>query len=614
MLRRLLGKLRRNMLRTRFLLGLLSLAIILLSMAVYSVRSTRNLSDTVKSITSENYDILKDLQDAKLAGNYLLHAVILAEQGQWVRARSLAQRETDRLQRSLEGYQSNSGTSMYPNQSLRFQDAAVRVLQYAMLYSDPATPQSGLDTLKNTLSATVLEMSHNASDLERRFVDNVTIRAERSKSTADETELYIIIAVVLALLGSVYVSWQLVLWILEPIRYIATRIQLISEGNYDQSVPVVSDDELGILAGSFNKMSSKLKLYTDQTSEQILLLQRTIQKTFATFPHPIFIMKEDQEVDYRNPAADRFLVALGYQDGEAVAEFLSNHMDLQLTNVNDYVPEGLNDALTFRIGSQERHFLPRILHLSDQYEANQGLAVILDDITSMRLVDGIKSNLISTVSHEIKNPLTTLRMAIHLLIEQNVGKLNDRQEELASMIREESERMLLTLDGLLELARIDHSNQIIHLEMCNVAELLEEVIDENQELAGLRNVELKLKMEKEFDNIMVDKRVLRHILRNFVSNACKYANPGEVQVIAERSASSVRFSVIDHGPGIPLEHHSNLFEKFWRIPGEGNNGTGLGLAIVKQMADSHGGKVGIQSNEFGGSTFWFELHVKNKAT
>jgi len=609
MLRRLIGKLRSNMLRTRFLLGLLSLAIILLSMAVYSVRSTRNLSDTVKSITSENYDVLKELQNAKLAGSYLLHSIILAEQGQWVRSRSLAQRETDRLQQAILGYQKNLGNAMYPNQSLRFQDAAYRVVEYSILFSDPATPKSAIDTLKNTLSATILEMSHNASDLERRFVDNVNIRAERSKSTADETELYIIIAVVLALLGSVYVSWQLVLWILEPIRYLATRIQLISEGNYNQSVPVVSDDELGILAGSFNKMSSKLKLYSDQTSEQILLLQRTIHKTFSTFPHPIIIMKDNQEVDYRNPAANRFLVALGYKEGESLTDFLSRHMDLQLDTKSDYIPEGLNDALTFRIGSQERHFLPRILHLTDQYELNQGLAVILDDITSMRLVDGIKSNLISTVSHEIKNPLTTLRMAIHLLIEQNVGKLNDRQEELAMMIREESERMLITLDGLLELARIDHSNQIIHLEMCDVTELVTEVINEFYELAMLRNVDLKLRIDDGLNIILVDKRVLRHILRNFMSNACKYALQGDVQVVVEKMLSSIRFSVTDSGPGIPVEHHRNLFEKFWRIPGEGNNGTGLGLAIVKQMADSHGGKVGILANEFGGSTFWFELPI-----
>jgi two-component system, NtrC family, sensor histidine kinase KinB len=356
-------------------------------------------------------------------------------------------------------------------------------------------------------------------------------------------------------------------------------------------------------------MSIKLKLYSEQTSEQIVLLQRTIQKTFATFPHPILIMKDNQEVDYRNPAAERFLSSLGYHEGEPVVDFLSRHMDLQLKTKKDYIPEGLNDALTFRIGSQERHFLPRILHLTDQHDMNQGLAVILDDITSMRLVDGIKSNLISTVSHEIKNPLTTLRMAIHLLLEQNIGKLNERQEELAAMIREESERMLQTLDGLLELARIDHSNQIIHLEMCNVSELLMEVINENKELAGLRNVDLELKIDDNIDIILVDKRVLRHILRNFVSNACKYANKSCVTVVAERKKASVLFSVIDHGPGIPVEHHQNLFDKFWRIPGEGNNGTGLGLAIVKQMADSHGGTVGILSNEFGGSTFWFELPV-----
>lgn len=595
------------MLRTRFMLGLLSLAIILLAMAIYSVRSTRNLSGTITTITSENYDILKDLQDAKLAGTYLLHAVVLSEQGHWVRARSLADRESERLEQALLGYQNNVGISMYPNQSLRFQDAAYRVVEYTRYFVDPTTPRTGLDTLRSNLSATIIEMSHNASDLERRFVDNVTIKAERSQSTAEDTERYIIIAVVLALVGSIYVSWQLVLWILEPIRHLATRIQLISEGNYDQRVAVVSEDELGILASSFNKMSTKLKLYSEQTSEQIMMLQRTIQKTFSTFPHPIFIMQDNQSVDYRNPAADRFLHALGYDEGESVADFLSEHMEVPLESETDYVPEGLNDSLTFRIGSQERHYLPRVLRLRDPSEVGPGLAVILDDITSMRLVDGIKSNLISTVSHEIKNPLTTLRMAIHLLLEQNVGKLNDRQEELAAMIRDESERMLQTLDGLLELARIDHSDQIIHLEACRVSDIVHGVLAENLELAKLRDIRLMADTDPDLEYVVADKRVLRHILRNFISNACKYADSGEVLILAQRTGTNVRFSVADHGPGIPEEHHHHLFEKFWRIPGEGSNGTGLGLAIVKQMAESHGGSVGVHTNDWGGTTFWFEL-------
>lgn len=604
---RFLAKLRRNMLRTRFILGLLSLAIILLSMAVYSVRSTRNLSDTIKSITSENYDILKELQDAKLAGSYLLHSVLLSEQGQWVRARSLAQRETARLQNAVMGYQNNVGVSMYPNQSLRFQDAAFRAVEYSILFADPGTTQEGIDTLRTVLSATIIEMSHTASDLERRFVDNVAIRAERSQTTAEDTELYIIIAVLLALLGSIYVSWQLVIWILEPIRYLATRIQLISVGNYDQKVPVVSEDELGILAVSFNKMSTMLKLYSEQMSEQILILQRTIQKTFSTFPHPIFIMQDNLEVEYRNPAADRFLAALGYKEGDSVADFLTREMELQLDLDGDYIPEGLNDAMTYRVGNQERHYLPRLLRLKDSNEMGPGLAVILDDITSIRLVDGIKSNLISTVSHEIKNPLTTLRMAIHLLLEQNIGHLNGRQEELATMIRDESERMLETLDGLLELARIDHSDQIIHLERCNVPEMISGVISESHELAELRKVSLVAKLDHRVAEVLADRRVLRHVLRNFISNACKYANPGEVDIVAEKTSYGVRFSVIDRGPGIPEEHHRRLFERFWRIPGEGSEGSGLGLAIVKQMADSHGARVGVKTNEYGGTTFWFEL-------
>jgi len=599
-----------NMLRTRFLLGFLSLAIILLAMAMYSIRSTRNLTDTISAITSENYLVLRSLQDAKLSGSYIMQSLLLSEQGQFLRARALAEREINRLERSITEYQTQIGISMYPSQSQRFQDAGLRSVAYTRLFIDPLTSDAVRDTLTSTLGVVILEMSHSAADLERRFIDNISIKAERSKFTADNTQTYVFIAVLIAIFGSIYVSWMLVLWILKPIRQLATQFQLISQGNYGLQVPILSGDELGLLARSFNQMSSKLKLYSDQTSEKILMLQRTIQRTFASFPHPILIMRDDNQVEYSNPAADRFLNELGYDNEVSIIDFLQENMDTIIPGESDYLPENLNEALTFRIGSQERHYLPRILQLRDPSVPKLGMAIILDDITSMRLVDGIKTNLISTVSHEIKNPLTTIRMAIHLLIEKNVGPLNDRQTELAEMIRDESERMLETLDGLLELARIDHRDQIINKDHCMIHSLVKSVIDEHTELAALRSIKLEMEIDERYPEIKADTRIVRHILRNFTSNACKYADPGKVRIKTGAKGNYLRFSVIDEGPGINLDIHDKLFERFWRIPGESQSGTGLGLSIVKQMAESHGGKVGVESNSDTGSTFWVDIPQK----
>jgi signal transduction histidine kinase len=391
---------------------------------------------------------------------------------------------------------------------------------------------------------------------------------------------------------------------------LAEQFQLISQGNYGLQVPILSGDELGLLAGSFNQMSSKLKLYSEQTSEQILMLQRTIQRTFASFPHPILIMRDDNQVEYSNPAANKFLKELGYNPEISIIDFLQENMDTIIPAESDYLPENLNEALTFRIGSQERHYLPKIVQLRDPSAPKLGVAVILDDITSMRLVDGIKTNLISTVSHEIKNPLTTMRMAIYLLIEKNVGPLNDRQMELAEMIRDESDRMLETLDGLLELARIDHRDQIIIKDHCMIHSLVKSVIDEHTELAALRSIKLEMEIDERYPEIKADTRIVRHILRNFTSNACKYADPGMVKIKTEPNGSYLRFSVIDEGPGINMDIHDKLFERFWRIPGESQSGTGLGLAIVKQMAESHGGKVGLMSDSGKGSTFWVDIPQK----
>ena len=120
-----------------------------------------------------------------------------------------------------------------------------------------------------------------------------------------------------------------------------------------------------------------------------------------------------------------------------------------------YLPTDYGRVVTFRVGREDRHYLPRILAIGDKLTEFKGAAVILQDVTKFRLLDDAKTNLVGTVSHELKTPLTGLRMAVYLLLEKTLGPLEPAQREMLESARDDADRLLRILDSLLDLTRLE---------------------------------------------------------------------------------------------------------------------------------------------------------------
>jgi signal transduction histidine kinase len=427
-------------------------------------------------------------------------------------------------------------------------------------------------------------------------------------------------AAFLALALAGWTSWT----ILRPIRAVTDSVRAIGAGNLDQVVPVVSRDELGQLAEAFNLMARQLRHYRQTDYSRLLRAQRTSQATIDSFPDPVLVVDPEGHVEMGNPAAQRLFgvsssapappggkgaeregVSVPWQPPEPLREPLRE----ALANQRPYLPEEFDRAVLLRVDGQERSFLPRLLPIRDPYGSTLGAAVLLEDVTRFRLLDQVKSDLVATASHELKTPLTSIRLALHVLLEEAVGPLTPKQTELLLDARENAERLLAMVNNLLDLARLEQGRQHLDLRPEAPAALLRSAAEEVRPRAEDKGVTVTVEAADDLPSVAVDGERLRHALGNLLDNALRYTDrAGRITLSASAADGQVTLTVADTGLGIPPEHLPHVFERFFRIPGQSPGaGTGLGLAIVREIVTGHGGTITCESTPGSGTVFRIRL-------
>ncbi len=277
----------------------------------------------------------------------------------------------------------------------------------------------------------------------------------------------------------------------------------------------------------------------------------------------------------------------------------------------NFLPHSFNEAVWYRVHGEEKFFLPRVLAMRNKEEALSGVAVVLYDVTRFRLLDAAKTNLVATVSHELKTPLTSVRMALHILCEKIVGSLTPKQEELAQAARNDAERLLRILNDLLDLARLDEGNADLRREPAAPADLLQAAAQDMAEAASLKGLKLTWSADPQLPQVSVDRQRISHVFSNFITNAIKHSPAGgEIRLSAALAENhDVQFSVSDQGPGIPEEYQTRIFDRFFRVPGQTKTGAGLGLSVAREITVAHGGRIGVKSALGKGSTFFVILQA-----
>jgi NtrC-family two-component system sensor histidine kinase KinB len=372
---------------------------------------------------------------------------------------------------------------------------------------------------------------------------------------------------------------------------------------------------VGQFAQAFNLMARHLRESRQAQLNQLSRAQRTSQATIDSFPDPVLVIDGAGRVEMANPAARRLLGVMPVQPGQPASglwqppELLREPLNEALLGLRDYLPESFDCAILLNSKSGEAAVLPRILTIRDRNDNTLGAAVVLQDVTRWRLLDQVKNNLVATASHELKTPLTGLRMAVHLLLEESVGPLTPKQLELLLDARENSERLLAVVNNLLDLARFEQGSRQLNIQPEPPRRLLQNAADAVRARAQDKSIELALDVPDGLPAVAADAERIDHALRNLLDNALTYTDRGgRITLSAVTEGDSVVLSIADTGCGIPSEHLLHVFEKFFRVPGQSRgNGTGLGLAIVQEIVTAHSGTIACESQLGVGTVFHLRL-------
>jgi signal transduction histidine kinase/HAMP domain-containing protein len=593
------------MLRTRLYLGLLPLLLLLFGMGGYAVFTCLELSRSVESTLVANYRAMLATEEMKEAAASMNNALYQAQFGNPFAARDQLATQRARFERNLHDQSmSSAGTPRAP--SVEAVDAAF----LAQADADAAFLNTGTLSLRavDRETATACFSTLKALDILAQF-DRAAMQAELSRAGQNTrtTVRFLLSAMTAAVVLSLFLSYRLSRSLLRPIKVLTSSAVALGDGTLDQDVPVLSHDELGDLARAFNAMAGKLRAFREATTAKVLRAQRTMEVTLTSTPDPVFVVSKGGEIELKNPAAE--ILATTSDFAADFPALLRQPLADVLASGNHYLPTGYDHVITLRVGREDRHYLPRILAVGDTLTGFGGAAILLQDVTKFRLLDDAKNNLVGTVSHELKTPLTSLRMAVYLLLEPNLGQVAPAQRELLETARDDADRLLRILDDLLDLSRLEGGATALNRTAEPVNELLAAMAGELKPLLDAAGQRILIRSAGPTDTVTVDRDRIRHVFINLLTNASKYSPEGsEITLYAELAPDGfMRFGVRDQGPGIPAASLPYVFEKFYRVPGETTKGAGLGLAIAREIVVAHGGSITCTSAPGAGSDFYFLL-------
>ncbi len=595
------------MLRTRLYLGLLPFLLLLVGTGGYAVWVSRQLAGTVQKDLVAYYGTV-------LAGQRMREAVTLmsttagrAQRGDPFAARRAFEGQRAAFTRELMAQ--SAGAAGRPRAPMiEYLD---RMFQDYTVQAEASLQPGGVGSLAafQRSEAALYRVLAAIEELNRRDYASALQTVAHAERLVATTVNVLIGGMAGALVVSVLLAWRLSVFLMRPLKELTVSVAAIGEGDLDREVPERSRDELGQLARAVNRMSAKLRAYREATLAKVLRTQRTMEATLSSAPDPVFVLDLDGTHAVRNPAAERLVRSPNFPASfpPAIAEPLAQVM----ATGEHYLPTDYSHIVTFRVAREERHYLPRILAIGDKVTDFKGAAIILQDVTKFRLLDDAKTNLAGTVSHELKTPLTSLRLAVYLLLEENVGKLAPAQRELLETARDDADRLLRILDTLLDLARLEAGAAALDRAEVAVPALLDEIAAEARSFFAAAGATLAVTCEPGLGRLNVDPARIRHVFMNLLTNAAKFSPPGGVVTLAAASAplGFVRFSVRDQGPGILAESLARVFDRFYRAPGQSKSGAGLGLAIAREIVVAHGGSIACTSEPGAGTDFHFLLPV-----
>lgn len=392
--------------------------------------------------------------------------------------------------------------------------------------------------------------------------------------------------------------------ITEPIKKFNEAIQELSKKNYSFRMHVDSSDEFGQLATAINQMAAKLDEYEHSNLAQMMFEKKRAEAVINSLDDASIGIDKNGIVLFANQKA---LKLLGLEATQAIGQSTEN-----LSKQNDllkYILENPSGTSPFKIvmDNHENYFLLDSYKI--QVDEEPGTVYVLKNITSFLEKDVAKTNFLATISHELKTPISGIKLGLQLLENPKTGSLNPEQVQLIHDIKSDSDRLLRITSELLNMTQLETGKIDLTLQSVDPTELVRTALQALYPQSQEKKLQISTQFLPNLPKIWCDSEKTIWVLINLLSNAIRYSSEDDyLEVKIELTPTQkVHFTIQDQGPGIAAEYQDKVFEKYFKAPGSKSNGTGLGLAISKDFVEAMGGNIGVYSNLGQGAAFFFEL-------
>jgi len=427
--------------------------------------------------------------------------------------------------------------------------------------------------------------------------------------------LFWVLTALICLLVSILAA-QLARRIRQPLSNLTDALRRLPDVSSQYAPQISTQGQFEELADAFNEAVEALNLEFQKQRARTAEMEenaRFLETVLSSMIEGVVVVDSVHRIVYANTAA---AMLLGYSQrmiGRQLLEVVRHQ------SIDQALRQALSEQERARCELELSRVRRTVSVLTSRLPGDppSGAVLVIHDITELRRLETMRRDFVSSASHELKTPLAGIQAYVDSLLN---GAMEDEEtcRRFLMRIAEQSERLNSLIQDLLQLARIESGRESFNIMRLNVHEAIQEVLENQQPIAGSHELTLTFEPGPRDLHALADARGLRTILENLIGNAIKYTPAGgRITVRWGTAGTQVRIDVIDTGVGIPKDHLSRIFERFYRVDearSRDAGGTGLGLSIVKHLTQVLGGRVTVESQVGRGSTFTVFLPLAGPAS
>ncbi len=478
-------------------------------------------------------------------------------------------------------FDSNTNSDLIPNQS--------NSIDYIKLISGKSDTWHYFDDEKIVFSKLIKTQKGNFI---LRISSDASFKDEIFSTLQKNFILVSFLAIVISFVLSIILSNR----IIKPIRILSRASRKVALGDFDNKLYLPGNDEVAQLARNFNQMTIKLNDYfklAEARQEEYLTLIESIEAA-------LFVIDDSGKINLYNKSFEDI----------ARAGIIEGRFYWELVNSND-----LKD-LYKSIIKEKRHITGEF-ELNNKYylcsgnyiESKNEVVILLNDITPSKQLENVKRDFVVNVTHELRTPLTAIKGFVETIEDEPGEEISTYIE----IIKRHTERLINIVEDLLTLSEIEQHNSRIEPKPTHINKLFDNIYKIFEPRIKKKNLEFEIKVDETLPLIDIDSFRIEQVIINLIDNAIKYTDSGIIKLHSYLDNDYCQILISDTGIGIPKEHHSRLFERFYTVDKSRSRkvgGTGLGLSIVKHIIQLHKGTISIDSSAGKGTQFIIKLPIK----